>query len=89
MKLVFFVLFLLSFSQNEVPKFPSNFLWGTATSSYQIEGAYNVDGRTFSVWDTFSRLPNKTVNGDTGDVACDSYNRYKEDIKLMKDMGVK
>lgn len=83
------VLFACVLTQNDLPKFPPNFLFGTATSSYQIEGAYNVDGRTFSIWDTFSRLPNKTINGDTGDVACDSYNKFKQDIQLMKDMGIK
>ena len=66
----------------------SNFLWGVATSSFQIEGAANEDGRGLSIWDTFCRLPGKVVNGDTGDIACDHYHRYKEDLDLMKWMGV-
>lgn len=70
-------------------KFPDGFLWGTATASYQIEGAFDVDGRGVSIWDTFSKTPGKVVNGDTGDVACDHYHRFDEDIAIMKDMGVK
>ena len=69
--------------------FPSGFLWGTATASYQIEGAVNEDGRGVSIWDTFSHSPGKTNNGDTGDVADDSYHRYPEDITLMRDLGLK
>jgi beta-glucosidase len=70
-------------------QFPSNFLWGCATASYQIEGAVSEDGRKPSVWDTFSHTPGKTFHGDTGDVADDSYHLYKEDVKLLKDMGVR
>lgn len=70
-------------------QFPKDFVWGTATASYQIEGAYNEDGRGMSIWDTFSRTPGKVVNGDTGNVACDSYHRYEEDIALLKNLGVK
>ena len=51
--------------------FPDGFLWGSATASYQIEGAYDEDGRTFSIWDTYSRTPGRVLNGDTGDVADD------------------
>lgn len=69
-------------------KFPSGFTWGTATASYQIEGAFNEDGRGASIWDTFSRTPGKVVNGDTGDIACDHYHRYLEDIEIMKNLGV-
>ncbi len=69
--------------------FPKDFVWGTATASYQIEGAYNEDGRGLSIWDTFSRVPGAVVNGDNGDVACDSYHRYEEDIALLKKLGVK
>ncbi|WP_276354871.1 GH1 family beta-glucosidase [Cohnella caldifontis] len=69
--------------------FPKDFVWGTATASYQIEGAANEGGRGPSIWDTFSRTPGKVVNGDTGDVACDSYHRYEEDIALLKKLGVK
>ncbi len=69
-------------------KFPDNFLWGCATASYQVEGGVNEDGRGKSVWDTFSQTPGKTFQGDTGDVADDSYHRYKEDVQLLKNMGV-
>lgn len=69
--------------------FPSDFLWGTATASYQIEGSTGVDGRGVSIWDTFSRTEGKVKNGDTGDIACDHYNRFPEDIALMQDLGVK
>src|SRR5271163_1392922 len=64
--------------------FPSGFVWGTATSAYQIEGAVNEDGRGRSIWDTFSHTPGKTNLGDTGDVADDYYHRYKQDVQLMK-----
>ncbi|MBM3743725.1 MAG: beta-glucosidase [Actinobacteria bacterium] len=65
-----------------------DFIYGVATSSYQIEGAAFEDGRGISIWDTFSRTPGKVANGDTGDVACDHYHRYKEDLDLMKWLGV-
>jgi len=70
-------------------KFPKDFVWGVATSSYQIEGAVNEDGRTPSIWDTFSKTEGKTYQGHTGDVACDHYHRYKEDVEIMKEIGVK
>jgi len=70
-------------------QFPAGFLWGCATSAYQIEGAANEGGRGPSIWDTFSHTPGKTFEGDTGDVAADSYHRYKEDVKLLHDLGVK
>jgi len=79
------------FAQSPTAKllqFPANFLWGCATASYQIEGGVKEDGRGASVWDTFSHTPGKTFQGDTGDVADDSYHLYKEDVKLLKDMGV-
>ncbi len=69
-------------------KFPPGFTFGVATSSYQIEGAAFKDGRVPSHWDTFSHTPGKTHNGDTGDVACDHYHRYREDIELMAQIGV-
>lgn len=69
--------------------FPAGFLWGSATASYQVEGAVKEDGRGASIWDTFSHTPGKTDRGDTGDVADDSYHRYKEDIALMKALGLK
>jgi len=68
-------------------KFPDNFLWGTATCSYQIEGAVKEDGRGESIWDVFSHTPGKTLNGDTGDVACDHYHRWQDDIKIMQSLG--
>ena len=69
--------------------FPREFLWGSATASYQVEGAASEDGRGTTIWDTFSHTAGKTHNGDTGDVATDSYHRYPEDIALMKDLGLK
>jgi beta-glucosidase len=69
-------------------KFPEGFVWGTATAAYQIEGAANEDGRSESIWDRFARTPGKVLNGDTGDIACDHYHLYPQDVKLMKDLGV-
>ena len=68
--------------------FPEGFLWGAATAAYQVEGAAREDGRGASIWDTFSRTPGKTDNGDTGDVACDMYHRYPTDIALMQGLGI-
>jgi beta-glucosidase len=70
-------------------KFPAGFTWGTATAAYQIEGAWNEDGKGESCWDRFSHTPGKVLNGDTGDVACDHYHRWKEDIALMKRLGLR
>ncbi|WP_010174596.1 GH1 family beta-glucosidase [Bacillus coahuilensis] len=69
-------------------KFSQDFIFGTATSSYQIEGAVTQDGRTPSIWDTFSKTPGKVWGGDTGDIACDHYNRVEEDIQILKELGV-
>ena len=69
-------------------QFPKDMKWGVATASYQIEGAVNKGGRGVSIWDTFSKTPGKVVNGDNGDVACDSYHRFTEDIEIMDDLGV-
>jgi len=69
--------------------FPTGFLWGTATASYQVEGAVAEDGRLPSIWDTFSHTPGKVANNATGDVADDHYHRYKDDVQLMKALGVK
>jgi beta-glucosidase len=69
--------------------FPTGFLWGTATASYQVEGAVAEDGRGPSIWDTFSHTPGKVANNANGDVADDHYHRYKGDIQLMKALGVK
>ena len=68
-------------------RLPEGFTFGTSTASYQIEGAVHEDGRGTSIWDTFSHTEGKTLNGDTGDVACDHYHRYSEDIGLMKRLG--
>jgi beta-glucosidase len=70
-------------------KFPKGFLWGSATASYQVEGAVKEDGRGPTIWDTFSHTPGKTHAGDTGDVADDHFHRYKEDIALMQALGLK
>jgi beta-glucosidase len=70
-------------------QFPSDFAWGTATAAYQIEGAVTEAGRKPSVWDTFSATPGRTLNGDTGAVACDHYHRYQEDVQLMAALGIK
>lgn len=69
-------------------QFPPDFLFGVATASYQIEGAYQEDGRGESIWDRFSHTPGKTLGGHTGDVACDHYHRYPDDIALMKNLGI-
>ncbi len=68
-------------------KFPHDFLWGTATASYQIEGAWNEDGKSESIWDRFAHTPGKIEDGSNGDVACDHYHRWPEDVALMKSLG--
>ncbi len=70
-------------------EFPKGFLWGTATASYQIEGSPLEDGAGPSIWHRFSHTPGNIANGDTGDVACDHYHRYREDVKIMKELGLK
>lgn len=69
--------------------FPKGFLWGSASAAYQIEGAYDEDGKGLSVWDKFVRIPGKTFKGTNGNIAVDHYHRYKEDIVLMKELGLK
>src|SRR5216684_1738357 len=69
-------------------QFPKDFLWGMATASYQIEGAWKEDGKGESIWDRFTHTPGKIKNSDTGDVACDSYHRWREDIALMRAMNL-
>ena len=66
--------------------FPKNFLWGAATASYQIEGAYQSDGKGESIWDRFTHTEGKIKNNENGDIAVDHYNRYLEDVKLMSDI---
>ena len=73
---------------DSLPPFPPGFQFGVSTASYQIEGAADEDGRGKSIWDTFSHTPGRTHDGDTGDVACDHYHRYPEDVALMADLGV-
>ena len=76
---------------NDVPharRFPEGFVWGVGTSSYQIEGAVAADGRGRSIWDVFAHTAGNVHRGDTGDTACDSYNRMDEDVRLLSDLGV-
>src|ERR1700722_4804481 len=67
--------------------FPADFVWGASTSSYQIEGAVEADGRGKSIWDTFSHTPGRVKGGDTGDIACDHYHRWRDDIDLLAQGG--
>lgn len=69
-------------------KFPQDFLWGTATAAYQVEGAWKEDGKGESIWDRFSHSPGNIERGDTGDIACDQYHLYPQDIAIMKELGV-
>ena len=69
--------------------FPHGFLWGTATAAYQVEGAWAEDGKGESIWDRFAHTPGKIRNQDTGDVACDSYHLYRDDIALLQALNVK
>jgi beta-glucosidase len=71
----------------DLAAFPNDFLWGTATAAYQIEGAVAEDGRSPSIWDTYSHTPGKVAANDNGDVACDHYHRWREDIGLMRQLG--
>ena len=71
-----------------VLRFPEGFVWGASTAAYQVEGAANVDGKGPSVWDAFSHAPGNVRGGDTGDVACDSYHRYREDVALLASLGL-
>jgi beta-glucosidase len=69
-------------------RFPQGFLWGAATAAYQIEGAWDADGKGPSIWDEFCRRPGAIRNGDTADVACDHYARYRDDVELLADLGL-
>src|SRR5512142_805151 len=68
--------------------FPLNFLWGTASSAYQVEGAWNEDGKGPSIWDTFTHIPGKIADRGNGNIAIDHYHRYKEDVALMAEIGL-
>ena len=69
--------------------FKKGFMWGAATASYQIEGAWNEDGKGSNIWDEFTHQPGKIEDKSTGDIACDHYHKYKEDVKLMAECGLK
>ena len=68
--------------------FPKNFFWGTATAAYQIEGAWKEDGKGESIWDRFTHIPGAIKTGETGDTACDSYHRWREDVDLLRAMNL-
>ena len=70
-------------------EFPKDFVWGAASAAYQIEGAWNEDGKSDSIWDVFCRKPGAIFRGQTGEVACDHYHRWKEDVALMRELGLK
>lgn len=72
-----------------MPHFPKDFLWGAASAAYQVEGAYNQDGKGASIWDIFSHLPGTTYQGTNGDIAVDHYHRFREDVALMAEQGLK
>ena len=75
-------------STTVTPVLPAGTRFGVATAAYQIEGAVTADGRGPSIWDTYSHTPGMVAGGDTGDVACDHVHRYREDVGLMRDLGV-
>ena len=68
--------------------FPADFIWGVATAAYQIEGGWNEGGKSLNIWDTFTKIKGNIIDGSNGDVACDSYHKYKEDVQLMKNLGI-
>src|SRR5688572_8053105 len=74
---------------NPLPRFSPDFVWGVSTAAYQIEGATSEDGRGRSIWDTFAHTPGRVRDGDTGDVACDHYHRWPEDVALLDELGVR
>src|SRR5690625_7652193 len=73
----------------QLKAFPTDFLWGSASAAYQIEGAYDQDGKGPSVWDLYTKIPGTTYKETNGDIAVDHYNRYKEDVALMAEQGLK
>jgi 6-phospho-beta-glucosidase len=73
----------------DLKRFPKSFLWGSASAAYQVEGAWNIDGKGLSVWDLFTKIPGKTYKGSNGDIAVDHYHRYREDVALMAELGLK
>jgi beta-glucosidase len=81
--------FPLSAAPPSATTFPKNFWWGTATASYQVEGGWNEDGKGESIWDRFSHTPGKIKNNENGDVACDHYHRYAEDVRIMQALRMK
>ena len=70
-------------------KFSKDFAWGTATAAYQIEGAWNEDGKGLNIWDTFTQIEGRIQNNDNGEIADDFYHRYNDDIKAMQNLGLK
>ncbi|MGW3950461.1 GH1 family beta-glucosidase [Streptomyces sp. NPDC004752] len=73
----------------QLMRFPEGFIWGSATAAFQVEGAAHIDGRTDSIWDAFCRLPGAVLGGDDGEVACDQYHRYRDDVALMAELGLR
>lgn len=73
----------------QLENFPKDFLWGSASAAYQVEGAWNEEGKGTSIWDIYTKIPGKTYKGTNGDIAVDHYHRYKEDVALMAEMGLK
>src|SRR5271169_6551160 len=69
-------------------RFPQSFYWGAATAAFQIEGAWNEDGKGESIWDRFAHTPGKIKDGSNGDVTCDHYHRYREDVALMRSLNL-
>lgn len=89
--LLHFAIAVSAASENDLKygKFPDGFLWGAATAAYQVEGAWNEDGKGPSIYDLLTHTQPGLFHNATGDVACDSYHKYKEDVKILKDYGAK
>ena len=92
MKFLLLILSLTLAYEPEEPllyaSFPDDFVWGVATAAYQIEGAWNEDGKGENIWDVWTREPGNVVDGSSGEVACDSYHQYQQDISIMRDLGI-